>query len=103
VIKTVRREGGDLGDERMVGVKQETKVPSSRRGEERKREGLGDFRELDRVPISKNSVLDGLRERRLEDIQSAKLEKREPRRDPRHRAPRRCRDIPIIITSFVSF
>jgi hypothetical protein len=52
VIKTVRREGGDLRDERMVGVKQEAKVTSRRRGEDwggGEKEGrVGDFRELDR-------------------------------------------------------
>jgi hypothetical protein len=51
VIKTVRREGRDLGDERMVGVKQETKVTSRIRGEDwggGEKEGrVGDFRELD--------------------------------------------------------
>jgi hypothetical protein len=65
VVKTVRREGRDLGDERMVGVEQETKVTSSRRREDwggGEKEGrVGDFRELDRIPISMNSVLDGLR------------------------------------------
>jgi hypothetical protein len=51
VIKTVRREGRDMGDERMVGVKQETKVTSRRRGEDwggEKEARVGDFRELDR-------------------------------------------------------
>jgi hypothetical protein len=52
VVKTVKREGRDLWDERMVGVKQETKVTNGRRGEDLGRgekEGrVGDFRELDR-------------------------------------------------------
>jgi hypothetical protein len=47
--------------------------------EERKSEGLGILESWIGVPISMNSVLDGLRERRIEDIQSAILEKREPR------------------------
>jgi hypothetical protein len=84
VVKTVWR--GNLGralrDERMVGVKQETKVASIEEGrigaEKRKREGLGILESWIRVPISMNSVLDVLRER-LEDIQSARLEKRAPR------------------------
>jgi hypothetical protein len=52
VIKTVRRDGRDLGDERMVGVEQETKVTSGRRGEDwgggEKDGRVRDFRELDR-------------------------------------------------------
>jgi hypothetical protein len=52
VIKTVRREGGDLRDERMVGVKQEAKVTSRRRGKDwgggEKERRVGDFRELDK-------------------------------------------------------
>jgi hypothetical protein len=69
------------GHERMVGVKQETKViravVEGRIGvEERKREGLGILESWIRVPISMNSVLDGLRER-LEDIQSAMLVREE--------------------------
>jgi hypothetical protein len=70
----------------MMGVEQETEVTSSRRWEDwigveerRKREGLGILESWIGVPISMNSVLDGLRERRLEDIQSAMLEKREAR------------------------
>jgi hypothetical protein len=47
--------------------------------EERKREWLGILESWTGVPISMNSVLDGLRERMLEDIQSAMLEKRELR------------------------
>jgi hypothetical protein len=47
--------------------------------EERKRELLGILESWTGVPINMNSVLDGLRERRLEDIQSAMLEKRAPR------------------------
>jgi hypothetical protein len=47
--------------------------------EGRKKEGLGILESWIGVPISMNSVLDGLRERRLEDIQSAMLEKRKPR------------------------
>jgi hypothetical protein len=43
--------------------------------EERKRERLGILESWTGVPIS----MDGLRESRLEDIQSAMLEKREPR------------------------
>jgi hypothetical protein len=43
------------------------------------REGLRILWSWIGVPTSINSVLDGLRERRLEDIQSAMLEKREPR------------------------
>jgi hypothetical protein len=67
----------------MKGVKQETKVTSSRRGEDwggGEKEGrVRDFRELDKSTNKHESVLDGLRERRLEDIHSAMLEKREPR------------------------
>jgi hypothetical protein len=52
VIKTVRREGRDLGDERMVGVKQETKITSGGTGEDwgggEKEGSVWDFRELDR-------------------------------------------------------
>jgi hypothetical protein len=47
--------------------------------EERKREGLGILETWIGVPVSMNSVLDGFRERRFEDIQSAMLEKREAR------------------------
>jgi hypothetical protein len=67
----------------MVGVEQETKATSGRRGEDwggGEKEGrLGILESWIGVPISMNSVLGGLRERRLEDIQSAMLEKREPR------------------------
>jgi hypothetical protein len=34
VVKTVSIEGRDLGGKRIVGVEQETKVTSSRRGED---------------------------------------------------------------------
>jgi hypothetical protein len=59
VIKTVRREGRDLGDERMVSVKQETDVASGRRGDDcdgGERKGrVGDFRELD-MSVNKHEV-----------------------------------------------
>jgi hypothetical protein len=68
------KRGKRSGDERMVGVKQETKVTSRRRGVDwgggEKERRVGNFIG---VPISMNSVLDGLRERRLEDIQSEML------------------------------
>jgi hypothetical protein len=45
VIKTVLREGRDLGDERVVGVKKKPRLLAVEEGrievEERKREGLG--------------------------------------------------------------
>jgi hypothetical protein len=47
--------------------------------EEREREGLGILETWTGVLISMNSVLVGLRERRLEDINLAMLEKRAPR------------------------
>jgi hypothetical protein len=47
--------------------------------EERKRERLGILESWIGVPISMNSVLGGLRQRRLEDIQLTMLEKRAPR------------------------
>jgi hypothetical protein len=59
-----------------------TKDASSRRGEDwgrGEREGLGISESWTGVQIIINSVLDGFRERRLEDIHSAMLEKREPR------------------------
>jgi hypothetical protein len=52
VVETVRREGRDLGDERVVGVEQKNYVASGRRGKDcggGEKEGrVGDFRELDK-------------------------------------------------------
>jgi hypothetical protein len=50
--KNSLKRGKGFGGERMVGVKQETKVTSGRRGEDwgggEKEERVGDFREPDR-------------------------------------------------------